>query len=619
MFGPSTTSGDPLNAQGVDDPVEASGGALAPLGRRAFIAGAAGAAAAAAVLPQVAEAAVPSGASYYQSVGPVRVADTRTYAPYTNADKNFQRVSDRVIRIDIRGRADVPSDAVAVVVSIAAIYTTQGGWVHGVPAGNTSNVANVNLEHGDGAVANMATVRLASNGKIDIRGSYPYDVIVDVLGVYRSTAVKVKAGRMKFVTTKRMLSDTRVNGRRQSVRITNVPHTAQAVVVNLAAAGARRGGYFTAVATGTATIPNVSNLNYSVNETRSAGAIVKLGTDSGGYPSIDVYSEGDAQMYVDVSGYITGTGDIADDEGLFVPINPFRIMDTRRPADVALTGKSRLWPRWTRAFELPENVNGFKLRTQMSGVAMNVALVSAMNYGYATVLPARTPRAEVSNLNVTRLGHTVANHVITRASTKGVEIYAYCGGDLVVDVAGWYTGSPQSHSQSTPTDPEPPQAGFPWLLTQSQQMGLQNWVYPHLTNPYAVVDQGNSWHWTNTGNVADTVGRVITFGHRVSMGAPYRNQHGLVPGSVLTIDTLDQRRYTYRYIGETITDNGDGDTISAAVDQLRAGRDRTFSLVSCTGKGSYIRNDQPLGGIIFRLVSTFEFVSWKDTAPRGNW
>ncbi len=605
----------------VSDLVES--GSPTPLGRRAFIAGTAGAVAATA-LSTTANAAVPPGASYYQPVGPVRLADTRTYQPYANVAKNFQRISDRVIRIKVRNSpyVSIPANAIAVVVSIAVIYNGQQGWVQAVPAGNTSNVSNVNLEPGDGAVANMATVRLSADGKIDVRGVHPYDVVVDVLGVYLSTSQKERAGRLKFLPkTRRALDQSRVARRWQSVPINfGVPSNAQAVVVNLTAAAATAGGFFTARATRTAGKPKTSNLNFAVGETRAAGAIVPLGQNGSGPPSIEVYSDGDARMIVDVTGYITGKDDTESGDGLFVPVNPNRVMDTRRPADVARTGKARLWLGWTRAFELPQNTGGFGARSQMSGVAMNTTLVTAMNYGFVTVLPAQTQRDEVSNLNPTRVGHTVANHVISQASTRGIEMYALCGGDMIADLAGWYTGSPRAITKpSPPVDPPPQQAPFNWLLTVPR-MSLQNWVIPNAVSGDPVVDSGNTWHWTNTGMIGDVGASIVVFGHRTSKGGPYRYQHLLRSGDELIIDTPDQRHYRYRYVGEQLT-NSSGPEILKAARSNSSGT--TFTLVACTGRGTPqnpgVLNDQPLGGIAWRIVSTFVLVDWKDTAPRGNY
>lgn len=596
---------------------------MAPFGRRAFIAGAAGAVAATA-LSSTASAAVPANASYFEPVGPVRLADTRTEAPHTNVAKIFQRLSDRVIRIDIRNSpyVTIPNahEVTAVVVGLVGIFNGQHGWVQAVPSGNTTIVSNINMEPGDGAVANMATVRVGTDGKIDVRGLNPYHMIVDILGVYRSTSVAVRKGRLKFLPqTKRALANTRVDGARITVPIPFVPASAQAVVVNLTSAGARRGGHFTAMATGTVGIPNVSNLNYAVGDTRAGAAIVKLGPNAVNTPSIDVFSHGDTQVYVDVTGYITGDGDVVSDVGLFVPIDPFRVMDTRRARDVALTGKSRLWPRWSRVFELPNGTNGFGLRSQMSGVAMNATIVGAMNYGFVTVLPAQTYIDDVSNLNVTRIGHVVANHVTSQASLKGIEMFCLCGGDLLADIAGWYTGSPTASTKPAPTaDPAPPVAAFNYILNVPR-MGVNNWVIPSVSNPDSIVDGGNTWHWTGTGQLGADGAAVVVFGHRTSKGGPYRNQHLLTSGDLLTLDTPDQRRYTYRYAGERLT-NHQGSQILNAARTIAAGT--TFSLVACTGRGTPqnpgVLNDQPLGGIAWRIVSTFTLVNWVDAAPRSN-
>ncbi len=594
-----------------------------PVGRRTFIAGVAGAAAATAISSSV-HAAVPAGASYYEPVAPVRVADTRTYGEFANVAKDFQQISNGGIRIDIRGRSDVPNNGVAtgdgaivaVVISLATIFNGKQGWTHAVPAGSTSHVANVNVEPGDGAVSNMATVRLGADGKIDVKGSSVYDVVVDILGVYRLTTQPKRAGRTIFLSkTRRALDNVRVSKRRQSVPISFVPQSAQAVIVNLAAAGTRSYGFLAAVATGTAKLPNVANLTYSPGEDRSAGSIVKLGRDASGTPSIDVYSEGDVQVYVDVAGYITGESDTQSDSGLFVPINPYRAIDTRLPTEVARTNKSRLWPRWSRAFELPENTLGFGARSQMSGVAMNVALVSGMAFGFVTALGAQTTRQFVSNLNVTRIGHTVSNHVISQASTRGIELYAACGGDVVADIAGWYTGVPQAITQANVTeDPPPPSAPFNWFLNVPR-MGLQNFVVPNIYSGDPVVDAGNTWHWTNTGMIGDAGASIVVFGHRTSANRPYYYQHNLLAGDELFVVTPDQRLYTYRFIGEQLTGDAAGTILNAA--RLNSAG-TTFTLVACTGTRSSL-NDQPLGGVRYRIVSTFALVGWTDIAPRGSY
>ena len=596
-----------------------------PIGRRTFIAGVAGAAAATAISGSVRAAGVPAGASYFESVGPLRVADTRTRAPYTNVAKGFRRIDSKTIQINIFSKLKelgVSSNGVvAVVLSIAAEYNGQRGWVKAVPAGTNSEVSNINLENGDSVVANMATVKVpqsgANAGWVEVKTHKGYDVVVDLSGAYRATGVPVRSGRMTFLPkVKRVAAGRRVNkGDTITVPISNVPASAQAVVVNLTAAYSRTTGFFAAFSADIPNDkrPNSSNLNWNVGDTRAAGAIVRLGR-SGSTPAIKIYSHGSTDMYVDVTGYITGPTDAESEAGLFVPVNPYRVMDTRRAADTARSGKRRLWPNWTRPFELPTDSRlGFGSRSQMAGVAMNATLVSAIRLGFVTVLPAQGVRDEVSNLNVSRVGHIVANHVIARASTRGIECFAHCGGDMIADIAGWYVGSPQAPAYANPPiDPPPPPAPFNWTL-RVPRMGLLNLVAPNTVSADAVVNTGNSWHWTNTGMIGDNGAAIVVFGHRTSYGGPYRYQHYLVGGDELVITTPDQREYRYTFVREALTDGNARNILNAARSNSSG---TTFTLVACTGNGQTgALNDLPGGSTKWRLVSTFRLVSWRDTSP----
>lgn len=584
-----------------------------PLGRRAFIAGVAGAAAVTAVASS-ADAVVPAGASFYEPLTQVRLADTRRSAPYTNQFKDFERISDRVIRIDVRGRADVPNDAVAVVVSIVAINNGQPGFVRATPAGDDSVVANVLIEPGDAIVANLATVKLSADGKIDVLGLHPYDVIVDVSGVYRSAPSKRRGGRLVLLDqTVRVVGPFFVgHNERKTIVLDQIDSRAKAVVANVTVAGARAAGFLTTLPTGLATVPTVTTVNFAGGETRGAGAVISTGL-SGGRAAIDVFMIGGGDVYVDVSGYITGDSDVELESGLFVPVNPIRLLDTRRTSDIARAGgKRRLWPRWSRAFTLPNGASGFPSAGGAMGLAMNLTSVSSMNVGFVTVLGAQTVRRVVSNLNISRVGQTVANHVITPVSTQGVECYSLNGAHIVCDVAGWYVGSPSAATQGKPVDPDPPAAQFNWELSVPA-MGLANIVMPNAISGDPVVDIGESWHWTNTGRVGDAGTSIVTFGHRTSRtprgNGPYRNQHLLNSASRLYIRTPDERLYTYRYVREELTSKHAIDILTAA----RRISGSTFTLVACTGTAS-LKDDQPRGGITFRIVSTFILEQWADTS-----
>jgi hypothetical protein len=585
-----------------------------PLGRRAFIAGVAGVAGAASVVSRA--AAVAPGASFYTPVGPVRLADTRTYAPYTSAYKvSWYRISDRIIRIQVAGANGIPKEANAAVISIAVIGNGQPGWVRATPAGQDSYVANVLLDTADPVVTNLATVKLSASGYIDIKGMNPNDVIIDISGYYTPTATKVRGGRLQLLPNVYRVAAGTPIGHYQTltVAVPQVPTSAIAVVVNLTAHQTQAPGYVVAYPTGSA-VPDAANVNFGPGETRAAGAIVRLGQTKG-VPAFDVFVIGGGKFYADVSGYITGPGDQEKEEGLFVPVEPVRLLDTRRRSDVALAGgKRRLWAGWTRPFKIPNGVLGFPRAVggvvPVAGVAMNVTSTASMGPGFVTVLPAQTRRREVSNLNISRVGQTVSNHVISQASTAGIECYSISGSHIVCDVAGWYVGSPRTATQGAPIDPDPPAAPLNWALNVPD-MGLVNWVEADVFGGRSVVDRGESWHWTDTGLVGAVGASIVAFGHRTSAGGPYRYQHVLRPnGSLMYVYTADERVYTYRYVGYRITNASAWNILNAA----RATPGSTFSLVSCTGTRTQ-PTIQPSGSVVFRLISTFVLESWADTSP----
>ncbi len=616
MYGSAQPSPDTGEQSGVRHIDDGSNPGLRPLGRRAFIAGVAGVASAASMVSRsAAAAAVTPGASFYTPMEPVRLADTRTYAPYASAYKVFwNRISDRIIRIQVAGANGIPAIANAAVISIGVIGNGQPGWVRATPAGQDSFVANVSLNAADRVVTNLATVKLSSSGYIDIKGLNPNNVVIDISGFYTPTSTKVRGGRLQLLSTVYRVADGTPIGHNRTLTVTvpQVPTSAIAVVVNLTAKQPEAAGYVTAYPTGSP-VPDAANVNFGPGETRAAGAIVKLGQTKG-VPAFDVFVIGGTKFIADVSGYITGPGDHETDEGLFVPVEPVRLLDTRRRSDVTLAGgKRRLWPGWTRPFKIPNGVLGFPRAVggvvPVVGVAMNVTSAASMGPGFVTVLPAQTLRREVSNLNISRAGQTVSNHVISQASTAGIECYSLSGSHMVCDVAGWYVGSPQTATQRVPIDPDPPAASLNWAL-HVPDMGLANWVESDVGGGESVVDRGQSWHWTNTGLVGQVGASIVAFGHRTSSGGPYRYQHVLRPnGSLMHVYTADKRVYTYRYAGYRITNASAWNILNAA----RATPGSTFSLVSCTGTRTQ-PTLEPNGSVVFRLISTFNYVTWADTS-----
>jgi len=555
------------------------------LGRRAFIAGTTGAVVGAAVLSSTASA-VESGASYFESLTPTRLCDTREGKGYTSLGNN-------TIRVKIAGNGSVPSDAVAAVLTVTAVNRTGGRtWVSAYPAGEAfRETSSLNLAYFDERVANLVTVKLGVGGSVDIRSLRHVDLIVDVAGVYRPTSSSVKAGRFVALSAVRRVLDTRTTAGKPgagSVVTVNlngtVPADAIAVVANLTGVEAPRRGYLTAYPLGGAR-PETSNLNLAAGQNRAVGIMTKLGT-AGGIRGFNVYLLSGAHVVVDVAGYITGSNTGASSAGLFVPIRPVRMLDTR-------LDKRRLWPGWTRAFTLPSPMN-----SKASAIATNLTVTETMNRGYFSMFAAQTVRRESSTLNAAGPAQTLANHAISAVSTKGVAIYSLKGGHVICDVTGWFTGSPGSATTGVPADPPPPPGPLPWSLSVPK-MGLGSGVYAGSSK--SIVDAGHTWHWTGTGLVGQGAHTAV-FGHRTEHGGPYRYQHYVGAGDLLYVTTGDNRRYTYQMASEYITSKY-ADQILAATRQVGG---ETFSLVACSKTNRLPTN------LAYRIVSTFKLVGWVD-------
>lgn len=562
------------------------------LGRRTFIAGAAGVALGAMVLPGGASA-IDSRATYFRPLTPTRLADTRKGI-------GFRRLDANTIRVKVAGVGDAPDVARAAVLTVTGVNRTSGGnWISAYPAGTPwPGTSSLNCAFFDHRVANLVTVKIGAGGHVDITSRSATEVVVDLAGVYLPTTTATSEGRFVPVDPVRRVIDTRQQGRKPGrgavVQVNlngTVPSDALAVVANLTAVAPTGQGYLTAYPRGERR-PPTSNLNVAAGQNRAVGILTKLATRDG-IRGFDVYVHSGAHVVVDVAGYITGPGPAPSTEGLFVPIDPVRMFDSR-------TDKRRLWPGWIRSFRLPAPMDA-----KARAISTNLTVTRTLGRGYFTLFAANTVRRVVSTLNATGSGQTIANHAITAVSTSGVSCYSLSGGHVVCDVTGWYTGGPGPATTATPPNPPPPGGPIPWTL-QVPRMGLTHRVFDGSPDP--IVDAGHSWHWTGTG-LPGQGGKSVAFGHRTEAGGPYRYQHWLRRGDPLYVYTADNRRYTYVMEKEILT----GPYSSQILQAARSVPGETFALVACTGdKNTGQLNRLPGGSIKWRIVSVFKLLEWTD-------
>lgn len=369
-----------------------------------------------------------AGASQYTPVTPSRLLDTRT---------GIKPLAGSTTDLQVTGIAGVPANATAIVLNTTGVEATGNGFVTVWPAGEARpTVSNHNLATGQ-TRANLVTVKIGAGGKVSFFTQSGAHLVADVLGYYAPATGT--AGRFTAMAPARLI-DTRTTtkvGQFETVNVAvlgqgGVPATGvSAVLVNLAATEATARGFVTAYASGTPR-PNTSNLNLEMaGSTASNLTVVPVGADG----AITVFSQTGAHIVVDVAGWYSDASGKGGQKGLFVPVSPSRVLDTREgmgaPAgalpilgslDLTLTG-----------------VGGIPAFGATSAI-VNVTSTETTIPGFLTVYPTGQPRTVVSSVNVDVAAQTTPNLVGATLGTAGkVTIFSQPGGHVVVDVAGWFT------------------------------------------------------------------------------------------------------------------------------------------------------------------------------------
>jgi Sortase domain len=520
------------------------------------------------------------GSTRYQAVAPARLADTRP----SEGAFGFTRLSDHVIRVQVAGQFGVPANASAAVLNITGVNTTAPGYVTAYPAGtDLPTASNVNFDRAGQVMANMVTVKLGASGAVDVYSQAAMDLVVDVSGAYVPVSAAVANGRLvtRADGAFRVL-DTRTRGfgvgpqsiERVDVAAAGVPADAVAVVVNLTATETGV-GYWTAFPIGQAP-PNASNLNIdTAGQTRAGQAIVLLS----GVSAFNVFSQGGGHLVVDVAGYFTGSKATVTTDGLFLPTNPTRLLDSRGSTVMPTWGGSTL--------EFPV----YGPSGQVSAAAINITGTQSLIGGFVTAFPSGVTRPTASNLNVDTWDQTVANHAIVRASTRGISVYTLQGLHMIADINGWYLGPPTPAVLAPPVNPSYGPSTAVAVHSPSIGMALQVGTG---TNLDAVANLGIAATWNGAAELA-TPGNIVLFGHRTSHGAPFLNIDAVPLGGTISLVGDDRHVYTYMVVRHDVT-APNFNTINNI--GLSSGM-VTVQLVACT----------PPHSVRFRWVTTARLIS----------
>jgi hypothetical protein len=372
----------------------------------------------------------------YVPVLPRRILDTRdgTGAPAGPVSAGGQ------IDLQVAGVGGVPTTGVAaVVLNVTATEAVQAGFVSVYPSGTRRPlVSSLNLEAVGQTVANLATVKVGSDGKVTMFTSGGTHLVADLAGYYVPASAS-SDGRLQTSTPQRIL-DTREGlgalqaklpaGGTVDVQVTGrgpVPADGvSAVVLNVTADQASADGFVTVWPSGTA-MPTVSNLNLIAGETRANLVVVPIGSDG----KVSLFTMGGADLIADVAGWFTDSTAAVGSAGLFVPVTPVRMLDTRQEPTAPTSPVSSLTRLIGSTAVVPPNA--------AVAVAASLTVTESGGAGYVTAWPAGTSRPLVSNLNTVRAGQTVPNAAIVPLGLDAVSVYTQAGAHLIIDITGWYT------------------------------------------------------------------------------------------------------------------------------------------------------------------------------------
>ncbi len=314
----------------------------------------------------------------------------------------------------------MPAGATAVVLNLTATEGTADSHLDVYPsAAARPTTSNVNFGPGQD-VANLVTVPIGPDGKVVVRNnSGTVHAVADVLGYFTAAA----PDRFTSLAPARLL-DTRSDAtpltggppRRLQVAGTGgVPAGATSAVLNVTATESASAGFVAVYPGGAARPAAGSNLNTAPGRNIANQVVVPLGADG----SIELFTNAaSSHLVVDVSGYYSPDG-----KGLFTPVTPTRLLDSRGNVTFAPFTSQRVW----------------RVPTGASAAVVNLTATGTLGATHLTAWATGTAKPDTSNLNATP-GMDVSNHTTIPVSPQGTFEIANHGGttDVIADLFGYY-------------------------------------------------------------------------------------------------------------------------------------------------------------------------------------
>ena len=204
-----------------------------------------------------------------------------------------------------------------------------------------------------------------------------------------------------------------------------------AVALNVTVTAPATAGYLTAYPAGSSR-PVVSSLNYVRAQTVANLVIVPVSANG----RVSLYSFAKAHLIVDVAGYFSTAAAANPTGGLFHPLQPARLMDTRSGFGASTPGPGE-------QVRIKVLGSGGVPASGVSAVVLNTTIASSTaTAGYVTAYPTGHNVPFASTINFTR-GQVVANRTIVPVGPDGYVAFYNSAGKtpIVLDVTGWFTDS----------------------------------------------------------------------------------------------------------------------------------------------------------------------------------
>jgi hypothetical protein len=251
--------------------------------------------------------------STFDIINPARLLDTRPGESTIDGQGLGAGITtaSEVTKVQVTGRADIPSNANAVALNLTLTQTTGQMFATIYPCDETRPLAsNINATAA-ATIANSAIAKLAADGSVCIYTLKGAHVIVDVSGWFSDGSDYAPLTPARLLETR--AGETTIDGQSQGAGLRpagtttplqvagrgGAPAVVATVVINVTATGTLANGFIT-IFPCDQTRPNASNLNHGIGTTVANNVIVKVSNTG----TICIYNHAPTQLVADINGQL---------------------------------------------------------------------------------------------------------------------------------------------------------------------------------------------------------------------------------------------------------------------------------------------------------------------------